>query len=93
MKLEDWYEQNSAALSKGDLSQKYQDALRDKYVIGTCGDCKYFITHSVQYQGDGMCNKSPSMLTLIHDDDSEVDNAVFNVEAEYGCLQWEKKYD
>lgn len=84
MKLEDWYEQNSAALSKGDLSQKYQDALRDKYVIGTCGDCKWWKQEGNDGWGKCCGNSEGGIFG-----DAQIGVTGYT----FGCIHWEKKND
>ena len=40
MELKDWYEGNRKELQYGDLSQSYNRAMENLFVIGPCGDCK-----------------------------------------------------
>jgi len=73
MKLEDWANNKYRLDGVGE---------KDLHVIGTCGDCKYWLEDTIpKAEGWGEC-LSPSVRRI---------KANFNPPVEHGCIHWEQK--
>lgn len=72
------------------FSAYYRWLKKPSALCNTCRDCEFFMAHNGYT--DGLCGKSPSMISIYDPfDEMDTDNAGFNVEAEFGCNQWEEK--
>jgi len=77
MELKDWYEDNKKELKYGDLSQSYNRAMENLFVIGPCRDCKFW-----QKLEQCDCQDVPFEIY-----------ATADIPKTFGCIHFETKED